>query len=557
MLANLSLKLKLLLSSGVAGLALLILMFTGSIGINSGIEGVQEIGRHRLPSILALQKLQGYQTALRSSTYETALWENDPEAQDMFKGIADDKRRIWQHIDEAWKEYERIPRSSEEDTLWQAFAVEWGKWKTFDNDTVKLIDNLGQNADPVRQAQLFQDYYLLGGQQRPAYQAAEKLLAQVLELNAKNVQAVTDSADEATRSARVVMLVAGGGAFIASTALALLIIMNILRQLGGEPRDAVEIANRIAQGNLTDSIQVQGGDNASLMAAIANMQAQLRALIGEVMQSATELTRRSQALAKDVDQVSRNGAEEAHAAQDTADAVHQIAARVNKIDEAADRAKQLSDLAGGLSQEGQVVINDVVREMENVSTSVHHSSGLIQQLGNYSNQISNIVLVIKEIADQTNLLALNAAIEAARAGEQGRGFAVVADEVRKLAERTGSSTDEISGVIATIQQGVSDAVEGMHSVSDQVEGGVRLVRNASGSMERIHSGALDASSAVNNIHAALNESTASLDAIEHSMANIVGLVDNNGKAVGTMTASSKRVEELAGNLANAIERFRI
>ena len=293
------------------------------------------------------------------------------------------------------------------------------------------------------------------------------------------------------------------------------------------------------------------------MASIANMQAQLRGLIGKVQTSASELTRRAHALAKDVDQVEQNGVDENGAAQNTAGEVSHISGRINHIGVAADQAKSLSDLAGTLSQEGQEVMGNVVREMETISGSVHQSAELVQQLGNYSKQITSIVSVIKEIADQTNLLALNAAIEAARAGESGRGFAVVADEVRKLAERTGKSTDEISTVISTIQRSVDDAVRSMEGVNSQVGDGVGLVRNASEGMARIHTGADDASRAVNGIHAAINESLASLGEIETSMGNIVRLVERNGGAVGTMAASSKRVEELASDLASAIERFRL
>jgi methyl-accepting chemotaxis protein len=287
------------------------------------------------------------------------------------------------------------------------------------------------------------------------------------------------------------------------------------------------------------------------------MQTHLRALIGQIQSSAGELSRRSNALTREVDQVASNGIEESSAAQNTAHDVAHILGRINHIGDAADQAKALSDLAGNLSQAGQSAMGGVVREMEDVSSAVNQSSGLVQQLGRHSKQISSIVSVIKEIADQTNLLALNAAIEAARAGEQGRGFAVVADEVRKLAERTGKSTDEISSVVSTIQNGVNGAVEGMHDVSARVENGVGLVRNASDSMERIHTGAVDASQAVTGIHAALNESMTSLGQIEGSMNNIVHLVERNGHSVGTMTVSSKRVEELAQDLHLAIERFHL
>ncbi len=555
MLQALNLKLKLALLIGVSVIALIALIVTGSIGINAGSDGVREIGRQRLPSILALQKLQGYQTALRSSTYEVALWENDAEAQDMFKTIAADKQRIWSQVEVVKQEYEALPKTAEEEARWKAFSAEWATWKKFDEDTIQLITTLAGNSDFARQKELYQNYFMLGGQQRMSYQAAEKLLAEVLQVNAANVQKVTQDAETTTHLASRTMTIVALISVLGSTLLGLLVMFSILRQIGGEPSSVMAITNRIAEGDLSQSIPMTQTN--SVMDSISHMQVQLRGLIGQVQSSASELTRRAHALSSDVRQVEQNGIEESGAARNTANEVSHISGRINHIGEAADQAKSLSDLAGSLSQEGQGVMGNVVNEMETISGAVHQSSGLVQQLGNYSKQITSIVSVIKEIADQTNLLALNAAIEAARAGEQGRGFAVVADEVRKLAERTGSSTDEISNVINTIQRSVDDAVRGMEAVNSQVGDGVGLVRNASDGMARIRSGAVDASQAVNGIHSAISESLASLGQIETSMGNIVRLVERNGGAVGTMAASSKRVEELAGNLASAIERFRL
>lgn len=553
----LNLKWKLTLLISVAALTLMISIVTGSIGISNGIDNVEEIGRHRLPSILALQKLQGHQTALRSSTYEVALWENDPEAQDMFKSIAEDKQRIWEQIEIVWKEYETLPKSTLENERWQAFAQEWQKWKVFDKRTIDLIQTLSNNSDFAQQKALFQNYFMLGGQQRPAYQAAEKLLVEVLQINAANVQAVTQNAESTTRFARLTTAIVGAISLIITALMGWFISSSILRQIGGEPSAVTAITNRIAAGDLSHDIPIARNNQTSLMASIANMQTNLRSLIGQVQSSANELMRRSHALSADVSQVAHNGVEESNAAQNTAGEVKHISSRINDIGNAADQAKALSDLAGKLSQEGQNVMGGVVKEMEDVSTSVHHSSGLVQELGKHSKQISSIVSVIKEIADQTNLLALNAAIEAARAGEQGRGFAVVADEVRKLAERTGNSTDEISTVITTIQNGVNNAVQGMLEVSGRVENGVSLVRNAANSMARIHSGAIDASLAVNGIHTALNESMTSLGQIEGSMNNIVHLVERNEGSVNEMTTSTQRSEALAQDLASSIKRFQL
>ena len=557
MLQVLNLKLKLALLIGVAILALIANIVTGSIGINAGANGVREIGRHSMPSILAMQKLQGYQTALRSSTYEVALWENDPEAQEMFQGIAADKRRVWGLATRVIQEYEAMPKTAVEDKRWKSFTAAWDTWKQRDDDIIKLIDDLSHNKDFARQKALYQNYFALGGQQRPTYQAAEKLLDELLQVNAANVQRVTVEAEATTGNASSTMDIVAALAMLITTLLGILVTVSILRQIGGEPATAVALANRIAAGDLSQSLDTSRYSDECLMSAIDNMQLHLRDLIGQVQASTAELTRRARALAQDVAQVEQNGSDESRAAHGTASEVSHISGRINQISQAADQAKTLSDQAGNLSQDGQRVIGNVVSEMESISGAVQQSSSSVQRLGDYSTQITSIVSVIKEIADQTNLLALNAAIEAARAGEQGRGFAVVADEVRKLAERTARSTEEISIVTSTIQHGVDGAVQGMQAVDKRVAQGVSLVRDASSGMSRIHSGAADASQAVNGIHAAIGESMVSLGQIQASMGNIVSLVERNGNAVGTMSTSANRVEELAGDLAASIARFRL
>ena len=275
------------------------------------------------------------------------------------------------------------------------------------------------------------------------------------------------------------------------------------------------------------------------------------------MNSADELSQSAHTLAKDVIQVSQSGTAEMDAASSTAEAVEGIIRRVNQISAAAESALDLSEGAGKLSLEGQDVVGHAADQMGGTLESVRESSELIQKLGVYSSEISAVVSVIKDVADQTNLLALNAAIEAARAGEQGRGFAVVADEVRKLAERTGQSTQDISSMIGNIQSSVNAAVKSMQSGRQRVEEGVELVHTAASKMENIHTGAKDASDAVNHITGALRESDTDLHEITQLMGNIVSMVNHNATSIQTMSRSASQIEQLADRLGQSAHRFKI
>ncbi len=557
MLQNMSLRWKLFVLSALAMAALSAAVFTGAIGIRSGIRGVEEIGERRLPAVIAIQALREAQIALKSSTFETALWENDGDAQEQFDGIAKDKQAYWVRADAARKAYETIPKAADESELWTRFLKQWEAWKKIDVEIIALLRELAANREAAQQKRLFQRYFALGGQQRVSYLAAEKLLNEVVELNAHRVAGATQDAEEATQWALLAMLTVGAGAFVVTTALAFMITASILRQMGGDPALAVVVARSIADGDLRVAIPVKAGDQTSLLAAIAYMRENLRALIGGLLTSADDLSASAKALAQEVTRIAASGEEGALAAKSTANSVDDISARVGRIGDSAETALKLSDQAGQLSRQGAEVVTHAAAEMQLISESVCASSQQVQKLGDYSTQISAIVGVIKEISDQTNLLALNAAIEAARAGEQGRGFAVVADEVRKLAERTGQSTQEISTMIASIQHNVGEAVTSMHSGRERVDEGVRMARDATATMAIIQSGAQEARAAVDSIDASLREGRQSLREIAGLMAGIVRMVDDDAQALATMRQSAEHIDGLASRLASSAQRFNL
>jgi len=196
-------------------------------------------------------------------------------------------------------------------------------------------------------------------------------------------------------------------------------------------------------------------------------------------------------------------------------------------------------------------------EMSKIAESVNQSSQFIQKLGEDSNQISAIVNVIKEIADQTNLLALNAAIEAARAGEQGRGFAVVADEVRKLAERTARSTEEITAMIASIQSGTQQAVASMQVGSTRVTEGVAMANRAGDSMKQISDGSNQVIAAVIDISSALREQSVASNHAAQNVEKIALMTEENSVVANEIAGESKKLEVMASTLESAVSRFKV
>ena len=198
-----------------------------------------------------------------------------------------------------------------------------------------------------------------------------------------------------------------------------------------------------------------------------------------------------------------------------------------------------------------------MRELELIAQTVNESARIIEQLGKHSENISAIVNVIKEIADQTNLLALNAAIEAARAGEQGRGFAVVADEVRKLAERTTQSTKEISDMIGAIQQGTESAVASMQGGVSRVAEGVTLSRRAGEAIARIRQGTQDVRQSVGDISDAMGEQSQASNEIARGVEHIAQMAERNSTEVRATADTVLHLEQMATTLQAEVQRFRV
>jgi len=268
----------------------------------------------------------------------------------------------------------------------------------------------------------------------------------------------------------------------------------------------------------------------------------------QVSDSASSLSRISA-------QVTESSHQQNHAASTTASSVERMSASISQVSSHASATEEISRSASNQSSEGNRVVKDAVQEMQQTAASIADLAALIASLEQRSDEISVILSVIKDIADQTNLLALNAAIEAARAGEQGRGFAVVADEVRKLAERTAQSTTEISGMVRSIQDETGMAVLNMQTCSQQAERSVALARTAGQSLEQINRGADHTLRMVSEIVLATTEQNTTGADIAGNIERIAQMAEQNNAQVQDARRAAYTLEQLAVHLQKAAGKF--
>lgn len=322
--------------------------------------------------------------------------------------------------------------------------------------------------------------------------------------------------------------------------------------------EAVAIAEKISDGDLSIPTRTQRKDEiGALMIALDHMRESLRQMIGKITSNAQRISELSSSLSSTSEEVASQSQQQSKAAASAAAAVGELTASIDHVSENARNSFTLARDAGEKAKHGGSIVDKASAEMRNIADSVNQSSRRVLVLGEHSASISAIAGVIKEIADQTNLLALNAAIEAARAGEQGRGFAVVADEVRKLAERTAKSTEEITAMIGTIQSETEHVVETMRQGQERVDTGVEMAGEAGRAMSEISGGSEQVVDAVNSISAALQQQGAASNLIAANVENIAAMSEKNVFAIQDVAKASGLLQESANSLQAAVRLFRM
>ncbi|WP_159812344.1 methyl-accepting chemotaxis protein [Pseudomonas sp. 18058] len=438
--------------------------------------------------------------------------------------------------------YAALPAGGEELAQYKAFSA------TLDN----YMQAQSQMMELSRQDKVDEMRTLINTRIKDGTDQMGEQLNKLIAINATDAKTASSQAGKYYDSAITGIIIVAVVASLATVLLALLLTRSIVTPLNR----AVLAAQTIADGNLSKTIEVDGNDEpARLLQALASMQTNLRKTIEQIAGSATQLGAAAEELSAVTEEASRGLQQQNNEIEQAATAVNEMTAAVEEVARNAVSTSEASNQSTQAAREGRDQVVKTVDAIQTMTHDVQNTAHMIEGLATQGRDIGKVLDVIRAIAEQTNLLALNAAIEAARAGEAGRGFAVVADEVRALAHRTAQSTQEIEKMVAGIQNGTGEAVSSMQQSNQRTQSTLEMARAAGVALEQITQ-SIHQINERNLVIASASEEQAQVSReVDRNLVNIRDLATQSAAGANQTSAATHELSRLAVDLNAMVARF--
>ncbi|WP_263768768.1 methyl-accepting chemotaxis protein [Propionivibrio soli] len=527
------------------GASVLALLWVGIVGLTVAereAHGIRAINDESLAGIQKLSKVQKDVLMLRGAIYAHVLNTDAFAFLTFDKRIDDTSKQLIQSL----KEYEDSITKDDDKKL---LAEEKAKVMAFIDLVVKDIfpkSKSNQKADA--KAVLEDRGSTLGDSALAALDAH-------MAANEKRAAEIAEEAFAAAANGRVSSITVIISGVVAIALLGLFLRANIKSSLNQIRSMVAKVESDL---DFTVRVKVTKQDEiGETTAGLNRLLDKLQSNLGSIAEGAKSVASASDQLAVSSGHVAKASQQQSEAAAAMAATVEEITVSINHVADQAQEANRISKESGQLASTGELIIGQAATGIQEIASTVHEAAGLIHGLEQQSQQISQVVSVIKDVADQTNLLALNAAIEAARAGEQGRGFAVVADEVRKLAERTALSTQQITQTIESMRSKAGDAVNGMQLVVDKVAVGVERAQEANNAISKIGEGSRRAVSMVEEIAEAIREQGSATNNIATQVERIAQMSEESNAAAEASASSAGELDRLANDMQRVVGAYRL
>jgi len=537
---NLSLRGKLIVNFVVSGGVLVAAIIFCIVQIKAVGRNTEEIAKNWLPSVQVAGEISQLRLRYRVRSLEYLLPASDEERGKMEKSLND----LDSELGAALKKYEPLVSGDAERKAYEQAVKGAAAYRATVNEAISLTKaGRTEEAQQLRKTTWVKE--------------ANFLRDQTDELQKLNREGSERSSANAASS--ITTAVSGGiTALVVGIALALACSFLIAQRIASRLNAAVTAAREIAKGDLTVELPPASRDEVgTLLGAMGDMQGALRNAMRETADSAHSILGAASNLDDAVSQLNQSATIQSSAASAIAANVEQLTVSINIVADNTGEAAKVAMDSDAQANEGHHAIEKLVGQVNEAAAVVREAAEQMNHLKSESEKISNIVAVIKDIADQTNLLALNAAIEAARAGEAGRGFAVVADEVRKLSERTAISTGEISHMVSAIQHSTGQVVSGVSHGVQLVDSSVAFAEQAGGAIAKLREMAQRVAKLVGDVDGALREQSAASTEVAKKIEDIATQAEEANAVAHETSLASNSMSTTAQGMQALVSRFKV